>query len=908
MKPYVALEASAGSGKTFALAVRYVALILLGNSPKKILAITFTRKAAKEMKDRIVGIFCELNLDSRKSERLEISKILGKNESEVIALRDKIYEKFLQDELKIFTFDAFFGMILRQFSLNLGLMPDFEMSDSQISHQKSYFIDEISKNKNALQSFANYVIANDYKYGEIFQGLEFFYHNIKDLPSQNSTTFPSYEPILSKFKEFSDYVRTKYTNVNLLKNFNATTLKEIFGKNIIIDFDKKYFNEPKNDPRFMSFRNELIELCKSYFMELERYKISELYMFLELFDKAKMRYCKDKNILTFDDASIFANRLLSDIDKEILYFRLDEKITHILIDEFQDTNVIQYEILYPLIEEAVAGYGQNGLSSFFYVGDVKQSIYRFRGSKKELFGKLLDDFKQIVPDSLHKNYRSSRLIVDFVNQTFIDKIDNYKPQIPDASYDGFVRVAEFEDLEESILEQLNFLLNSGINPCNIAILCWKNSDVLRICEILSKAGINSVSDSSNLLYNAKQVAIVLEYLKFALFGDKIYLQNLKSLLNFEPKKIKLKIDNNIAEILKFITKFLGLKPCVNLAKLYEISMKFDNIFDFVFATENDTTKSVLDEKTGVNVLTVHKSKGLEFKHIIVLDMLSKPRYNTDLFLYEYDTQANKWEIGLRDKTMVKLGIQSSQKLHDKIDKLDTEDNINKIYVALTRGRNSLIILMNKNPNGNKPSFFKSFGNDYKYLNLEPFEMGSLVLDEKKEDELVQKDELCEFVKISKQEIEKKAEPNLLNLDAIYFGKALHYALELVNFKSPNLDLIKNSLINHYQIYIGQSGIDDILSRLKLIFECDDFMNIVKNGEILKEQDVVLNGKINRFDLLAINENSASIIDYKSSIFMGEEHKKQVIGYGEILGNLYPNLSINCYLCYVLKDKVEFVSI
>lgn len=102
----------------------------------------------------------------------------------------------------------------------------------------------------------------------------------------------------------------------------------------------------------------------------------------------------------------------------MLYFRLDGRINHLLIDEFQDTNVIQYEIILPIINEIVSGYGQNGLGSFFYVGDTKQSIYKFRGGKKELFDKLGDDFSQIDIENLPSNYRSLKALVKFNNAIF----------------------------------------------------------------------------------------------------------------------------------------------------------------------------------------------------------------------------------------------------------------------------------------------------------------------------------------------------------------------------------------------------------------------------------------------------------------------------------------------------------
>ena len=125
MKPFLTLETSARSGKTFALSVRFIALVLNGANISEIVALTFTKKAANEMKERVVETF--LRLEEKRSELDEISKILDKSSDEILALRDKRLSKFLEANLKIMTFDSFFAMILRQFSLNVGLSPDFEI-------------------------------------------------------------------------------------------------------------------------------------------------------------------------------------------------------------------------------------------------------------------------------------------------------------------------------------------------------------------------------------------------------------------------------------------------------------------------------------------------------------------------------------------------------------------------------------------------------------------------------------------------------------------------------------------------------------------------------------------------------------------------------------------------------------
>ena len=148
-----------------------------------------------------------------------------------------------------------------------------------------------------------------------------------------------------------------------------------------------------------------------------------------------MELNKEINALSFADINKLVFKLLvQSLDKEALYFRLDGRINHLLVDEFQDTNVMQYEIILPLITEIVSGYGQNGLGSFFYVGDTKQSIYKFRGGKKELFDKLEEKFEQISMENLPSNYRSLKALVKFNNAVFEEIYHRYglefEPQDP----------------------------------------------------------------------------------------------------------------------------------------------------------------------------------------------------------------------------------------------------------------------------------------------------------------------------------------------------------------------------------------------------------------------------------------------------------------------------------------------
>ena len=133
-----AYEASAGSGKTFALVVRYISLLFMKAKAESILALTFTNKAANEMRVRIATVLKELHLSHREAELNEICKILELPKDQLLKQSKTILHNFLQADIKIITIDKFLSTILRKFSLNLGLMPDFLVDESSDENKQIF--------------------------------------------------------------------------------------------------------------------------------------------------------------------------------------------------------------------------------------------------------------------------------------------------------------------------------------------------------------------------------------------------------------------------------------------------------------------------------------------------------------------------------------------------------------------------------------------------------------------------------------------------------------------------------------------------------------------------------------------------------------------------------------------------
>lgn len=914
-KRYIALSASAGSGKTFALSVRFVALVLekengVYKDIKNILAITFTNKAANEMKERVIDAFLNLNSyknNAKTAEQMrQICDLLGGiSADEVLKRHDERLKDFLNTELRIYTFDAFFGSILRQFSLNAGLLPDFSIDQSQGAFINENYIKSLGKN--GIKELASYIYKSNFSSGRQFlESLNKFHNcdfNVKIPPKPDETklwqSFDELNKAAQSSKNFSAF--SKINSLNDMKKF----LQKGSGfVNLMKELEKNYTLPLEN----------FIKSFDEYYKSLVPYKISTFFAFAKKYLKSRNEIIKKRNKLDFSDVSSMVYSLLKNGEPKImvndLYFRLDGKITDILIDEFQDTNAEQFEILYPLIEEIMSGKGAHeGLGSFFYVGDVKQSIYAFRGGQKEIFSHLQKQCfdGRIKPENLTHNRRSDRLIVDFVNATFKDKIDEYIPQQIASKDDGYVEVASFDSADELafadlLCQKITLLKDNGVSDNYITILCWKNEDIKKCKDILQSKGFEVASRAKNLK-EAKDAELVLEYLKFCLFDDqnsKAYLE----LFNYTIEKKSLKI--NQPEItIRNLARELGLNEfSANLLILCEIASTKCNIFEFIYDIENDQTKACELVSNGINIMTVHSSKGLDLPHVIVCDGFGKGNKDTDVFLSYYDLEKSRWEITLNDNILEYLRNQDYINIKNKLDKIAQDEQINKLYVALTRAKHSLIILGKTGGNGNSPSYFKSYtkgSNKDKIeicmLDLPDFCQGE-ISPSKNEQSGFKARKLEPFESVARQNVNLKANEEMKaikldNLKNIYFGKAMHYAFEMSGDFSPkSIEIGTEASLNKYGYLLDSSSFESIKSRIYSFAKLkNERFASLKN--MLKEQEIIYNKELLRLDLLLFDDENFVIIDYKSSLNAASNSKEKLNLYKKAISEIY-NKNVSAY--------------
>ncbi len=921
-KPFLALEASAGSGKTFALSVRFIALILMGAKINEILALTFTKKASNEMKKRVIETFLSFEKEEKKAECEQLCKFLGKSKNELLALREARKQEFLQQDLKIYTFDAFFGRILRGFALNLGLMSDFKSSENELDI-KAVFLKKLKEN--ALKDLAEYIFELDEK-ENFFKELENLYQNAYFQKRQQYK-----KPSQAKLRERYEDLRThclglnvenlglnKRDSTNLKNNLNSSfkrqdlNLKDFLKSTLLENKCEKQYvkNFEEKDLEFKAKKEAFLEALNAYALELESFRIAKLMEWLEYFSKAKDHIHKEKNTLSFTDISKKVLELIQSEFKDMIYFRLDGYISHLLIDEFQDTNVVQYQILKPLIAELVSGEGTKKFRTFFYVGDKKQSIYRFRKGKKELFELLKHDFTQIKSDSLDTNFRSKENLVHFVNETFKHKFANYTLQkVPNenAKKGGFVRIVSSKEEDakdikkktlEALLEQIKFLKEK--NAKDLCILCWKNDDCDLVLDFLKEKNIPAFTQSNVLLENKASVRLVLEYAKYCIFGDVFYAHFIKNLTGKTPVKLKLDLSKSAVENVLYLIKILELDLAdLALLQFLEYAQSKENFLELLF--EPCTLKIVSEQSFGISIMSVHKSKGLEFENVILLDSLSKHNTNSDSILLEYDIFSG-WELRIKNDKMLKNDAKYIE-FKEKIQNAEKEDDINKLYVAMTRARNSLIVIKRNKEfvNGNSPSYF----NDDSYLNLKEGDFGVLELEPVRleKNATYNKTSLPSFVKVGLQELESKREQSKEG----YFGEAFHYIMQHINFKNrANFSKICQKLEDNFR-FLDKDELKDAILRAQRLLNDENFNELLKGKTLLKEQSFSFKNQIKRLDLLALGESENFIIDYKTGELEKEEHKIQVSFYKEAMSGIL-NKKARAFMVYCLKEQIKIVEV
>ncbi|MCF6339519.1 MAG: RecB-like helicase [Sulfurimonas sp.] len=898
----LAYEASAGSGKTFMLVVRYLSLMFGGASPSKILALTFTNKAAREMQERIVVTLQEL---AERKELDVIAEVTGLSREYLLENRQKLLTEFLNSNTKIMTIDSFFTQILRKFSLYTSLMPDFSTFSSQHELKLlSRFLKEVSVSgkKEILITLS---LESKKRLSDIFTLLEQFYAKKQELTSlkfKKQDLWKFEEDAMSAFKELQTIVFScKEASTTALNGMKADSFTELSNKAWIGRESMNYSTYKKcYTPEMDTHLSRVQEAIRGHNLAREKnffYALNEL---LEIYEKSKKALYMDDSELSFNDVTVLVHYLLKErVDSEFLYFRLDSQIQHMLLDEFQDTSIMQYEILKPLINEITSGSGVFEDGSFFFVGDVKQSIYRFRGGVSALFGEVARE-NNTKKEQLLTNYRSQKEIIEFVNKVFNNKIKDYKNQlVRDGANDGYIEIIQNDELLEETTKQVKRLISLGANIDEIAILCATNGDGEKIKLQLQDDDIEVVTETTTKLINQQSVKAILEYLKYLYFNENIYKHNFFSLINKPVKQIdRVDLNNNkLLDIVKnAIDKYTLFNDDFNLLRFLNFISTCQDIEALLFEYERIDISAAMSELSGARVLTIHKSKGLEYEHVIVMDRLKKAPPNRDSIIYEYDG-IKLQNIYLRIKGRDDLDTNYANALK-KEKQLVYEDSLNTLYVAFTRARDNLFIIKKL-----KDSVFDildmSTGSSGILKCEKTHSLSSLKTHTEIEYEELYYGTQSDILKVEAEEDE--------DFKAQNFGLALHYMLEMMaSFEENSIPHAKDMMLNKYGYVLELSEVENIVHRIKMLLQNNEFKKL-RRGKNYKEKALRYKNNLRYIDLLIKDNSSWRVVDYKSSMNYHEHHVKQISYYIKAIKEI-TNEEVYGYICYLLEDEVKIIQI
>ncbi|MDP1784403.1 MAG: RecB-like helicase [Sulfuricurvum sp.] len=895
-EPYLAYEASAGSGKTFNLVVRYLSLLFMGEDPSSITALTFTNKAANEMMERVIETLKALE---ERSELSEIARLSGISTQEILAQRETILLRFLRSDIHISTIDKFFGTILRKFALNAGIMPTYTAAASH--HEQKFlerFLHEVEV-ASEMESLARLAQLSSKRLDDIFTLLSQLYAKHKEFDAielpRVTLTFNPYAHALELAAELSELVLSKPLSDRARKTMEIEDYDALLSKTWLYkpsleywDFKKSY--EPKMDELLFKIQ----ESVRMQMAQRESDFFGGLFRLLTLYIKSRTAIMKQNQELTFDDITLMVHTLLrGKVESEFLYFRLDSRMKHLLLDEFQDTSVIQFDILRPLIEEISAGKGINEGGSFFFVGDVKQSIYRFRGGVSALFYEVADHFDvQVRP--LEVNYRSKARVVEFVNRVFGAKMRRYIPQAsPESKKGGFVEVLISEEPLKTLHEQIEGLLQIGVVPDEIAVLCVTNSDARKLQEYLEECHLDVVSEATSRLIHQRSVRAVIEYLRYCYFRADIYRHNCAALLGVSSETIKQTTITDLqAQAISFIRHHtIGDKSAM---MFIEKLSNYRDIEEVVYEIERLEANAPQSDLHGIRIMTVHKSKGLEFEHVLVLDRLGVPRSRGESIVYEYEGLTLS-RLFYRIKGREELdGAYKAALEKEKV--LESEDQLNGLYVALTRAVQSLSVIAKP-----KSSWFSP-------LELTEGSWGERVFESSHAPAPARLEPLeHRAVSYGRQdEVLTLSEKDTFDYDAVQFGLALHYALEMMgNFQHESIHAGIESARKRYGSRIGAEKIETIRIALENLLSDENFRTLTQ-GKQYKEKRFFYKGEMRIIDLLIENEEGGwSVIDYKTGQEESFSHKIQVKLYMEAVRALTGG-PVRGYLCYVSHESIKFV--
>lgn len=1062
-KPLTVYKASAGSGKTFTLATEYMKLVIANpEAYRSILAVTFTNKATEEMKLRIISQLYGLSKLLPESETYlkVIQDSLGMDRKQIAKRAHEALYNLLHhySYFRVETIDSFFQRVMRNLAKELELSANLklELNDREIERQAvdelieglsigdklltwilDYIKGNIGEDKNwnvigKIKRFGENLSKDFYKANEkqLRQKLEeegFLERYSRQLEEVKRQAMEQVEQIAATFFDaldengltMDDFSRKKQGPWGYFEKLRTGACYEEYGVNSYqanaVDSVDAWFTKAKATPQNPAYHvveemlrpllefavekmPQLLGVYRS--VEVTKSNLSQLRLLGSIDQKIK-EMNQDANRFLLSDTQPLLHALMESGagDSSFIFEKIGTQLEHIMIDEFQDTSVTQWKNFKVLLDETMSHKESNNL----IVGDVKQSIYRWRAGDWRLLNDIEREFPrpsdQLRLRSLATNYRSDRNVIEFNNQFFVYAADKeYQAQketdesgaealrqayadviqqVPENKpRQGYVRIKLLpkEEYREAMLtltaETVDELISQGASEGDIAILIRSNEIIRDVANyfLANRPQYKLVSDEAFRLDASTAVNTLVMALRLLYHQDDIVEATLSGYYHRlimgeeteESQPLPLEYTDHKEELMSMPLYDL-VERLATIFRVHELKDQsayvcafydqLDNymedgtgtVEDFLDAWDNNLHGKTIqsDDVAGIRLMTIHKSKGLEFAHVIMPFCDWPITKSHVIWCTPQASPFNELPLVPVDCSKSRLQDTIYEKDYHYERLQETVDNLNLLYVAFTRARQNLFVYGKRDISNIRSRLIQDCLPDVART-LEGCKLSGM--DEEKTEPIVM--EYGELDINRQRKAEKESDNVFLKPVNRLTIHPDTYPLK-AQFRQSNKsrDFIKGDdeqstqgeymqlgVILH-QVFSTIQTADDVegaLSQLRI----DGVLNAVPDEEKLREmlQRRLQTPKVkewfsgqwevyNERDILTVDEQSGEVKTYRPDRVMVNgtemivvdfkfaaqrpEHVSQVKGYMELLKRM-SHLTVKGYLWYVYPNKIVTV--
>ena len=791
------MKASAGSGKTYSLAREYIRLLMMPQmadgrpsrdprSYRHILAVTFTNKATGEMKSRIIEELHALSTDPTGSPYLKyLKEECGfDDDGQVKAQASLLLSNILNDygAFSVSTIDKFFQQTLRAFSREVGQFAEYQIEldrNSLVTECAERVLDSLSEEKKdllqwltdstidymnqgekcnldtALIDFAKGYMSPTYKEKakdmKMDKTAAFSQENLKKLIVTCRTIRTDFETdLLAAVKAARDYLAPcSGVMTNLLKglakiasfDFSKTidmktglkTVKDVAeGADPVTQKDRRKYSDA--DIEYM--RNLISGVYAFSGDRLKQYNTAvllekQIYVFrvAEALDTEFSALLKEKNVLSIDDTNAVLQDIIGHTDAPFIYEKMGVRYCHFLLDEFQDTARVQWDNFLPLLKNSIAEGCYN-----LIVGDVKQSIYRWRNADWHILNNEVQNVfgaDRTVENPLETNWRSAHKIVEFNNgfyEALAGHLDDYIKADPHGTPDETDIRKIYQDVHQEPSEKIGVpgcvevtfcdsdkivsnmvdavadaIENRGFKPGDVAVLVRTKKEGSNMARALIDRGISVITNDSLKIGSGAAVRrLVGQLYKYENPDEKV-----KAFYagEFDPSAIT--HTNSLYDLAEDMLRQMTLRDEDTLYVLAFMDLVRDyvdkngnSLNGFLKYWEEEGMDKMISSPEGgnsVTVITIHKSKGLDFP-FVVLPFPAKHEMMKSNSKYWESPNVDGSPFAGTARALYNVGLSSTSLDTLFADNYIRERNmtyvdiINTWYVAMTRASQSMHII------------------------------------------------------------------------------------------------------------------------------------------------------------------------------------------------------------------------